>query len=175
MAKGIDWIKIRTEYETTNISQRKLSEKHDVSYNTLKDKANREKWAKSKEETHIKIASKTHQKAIEKISDDKSDRNIRHLNVWDKILNKIDDLASKDKWTIYTINGIVEIDVEPKDLTNLAAAMDKVQKGQRLAEGLDKNLHNDNLQENNDKIMRLADLLNKPVKDRLISDFEEEE
>jgi hypothetical protein len=67
-----DWIKIRTEYETTNISYRKLADKYNVSFKTLSPRAKREGWAKGKKETQDKIREKTGQKAIEKISDDNS-------------------------------------------------------------------------------------------------------
>lgn len=64
-----NWIKIRTEYETSSISYRKLSEKYSVSFNTLKDRAIRELWSKGKEENHNKITTKSQQKIIEKFSD----------------------------------------------------------------------------------------------------------
>lgn len=67
--KKPNWIKIRTEYETSDISYRKLADKHSVSFNTLKDRAIRELWKKRKEESHNEIATKTQQKAREKISD----------------------------------------------------------------------------------------------------------
>lgn len=66
--KKPNWIKIRTEYETTNTSYQKLSEKYGVSINTLRPRAVREGWTKSKRETSIKIAHRTHQKVSEKIS-----------------------------------------------------------------------------------------------------------
>jgi len=136
-----NWIKIRTEYETTNISQRKLSEKHKVSYNTLKDRANREQWAKSKEATHIKIANQTHQKAVVRCVD----RNTRHLDVWDKLLGKIDILASQEKVVCgFTEDGKeVSMDISARMCVELATALDKIQKGQRLAEGLDKQTEGD--------------------------------
>jgi hypothetical protein len=68
-----NWNKIRNEYVSTNISQRKLSEKYKVSFNTLKDRAKRENWTKCKDETHHRITTKTLQKTAEKVAESDSD------------------------------------------------------------------------------------------------------
>lgn len=60
-----DWNKLRAEYIAGGISQRKLAEKYNVSFNTLKDKANKEKWAKQQEETYNKATTKAQQKTVE--------------------------------------------------------------------------------------------------------------
>lgn len=134
-----DWIAIRTEYETTNTSYRKISAKYGVSFNTLQDRAKREEWVKCKKKTRDKIIIKSRQKTVEKISTLEASRNVRHLQVWDKILSRVDSLADKDKLTVLTMTGkLVEVDVSHKALAELASAMDKIQKGHRLAEGLDK-------------------------------------
>lgn len=90
MAKA-DWIKIRNEYEATNISQRKLAEKHNVSYNTLKYRSKREEWAKSKTEIHRKITAKSQQKTVVKIVD----RNAKILSIADKLANKIENAVEQ--------------------------------------------------------------------------------
>ena len=65
-----DWLKIKTEYINTTISQRKLADKYGVSFNTLKDKANREKWAGQRTKSRNKITAKAQQK-IEDIQSEK--------------------------------------------------------------------------------------------------------
>ncbi len=89
MAKEIDWIAVKNEYINTNISQRKLAETYNVSYNTLKDKAHKEKWAEDKKKQHIKITSKTHQKTAEKIVNAEVDRVANLLNLTDKAQEQI--------------------------------------------------------------------------------------
>lgn len=66
MAK-INWIKIKNEYVNTNISQRKLAEKHKISFNTLKAKARKECWGEVKKEQYHKTTTKLQQKTAEKI------------------------------------------------------------------------------------------------------------
>lgn len=47
--KGMSkWDDIKTEYITTDIGTRPLAEKHNVSYSTLRKRAEREKWAQKR-------------------------------------------------------------------------------------------------------------------------------
>lgn len=68
-----DWLKIKNEYATTNISYRKLAAKHNVSFNTLQDRAKREDWQSLRTEQHDNITTKTRQKTAERISDQQAD------------------------------------------------------------------------------------------------------
>lgn len=86
---NVDWIKIKNEYINTNISQRKLAEKYEVSYNTLKDRANKEHWADVKKEQHIKITSDTQQKTAEIIVDAEVDRLTELLKLTDEAQEQI--------------------------------------------------------------------------------------
>lgn len=140
----VNWIKIKLEYETTNISQRKIADKYGVSYNTLKDKSKRESWVKSKKDIHRKITAKTQQKTVEKISDEDSDRNFKHLKSWDKLLAEVDSRVNEN------------CDIE--SIVKLTAAMEKIQKGHRLAEGVDKpaELNNTNQLDDLIKVMSMG-------------------
>lgn len=63
---AVDWNAIRAEYIGGNISQRKLSEKHGISFNTLKDRANAEGWATERQNVHKKTAQLTQQRMLKK-------------------------------------------------------------------------------------------------------------
>ncbi len=82
----IDWSTIKSEYISSNISQRSIAEKYGVSYNTLKSRAVRESWAKEKEKVYRKITAKTSKK-IQKAEFDRIDAIIE---MWDKLLKKIE-------------------------------------------------------------------------------------
>ena len=128
-----NWIKIRNEYETTNISYRKLAEKYNVSFKTLSPRAKREAWTKTKEEIQDKIRTKTGQKSIEKISN----RNARHIAMMDKVLDKVDKVLD-DQLTKELFFGEL-IDKGVINHNKLAKMMDiieKVQKGHRVAEDI---------------------------------------
>lgn len=140
MANAVNWIAIRTEYETSNISYRKIADKYGVSFNTLKDRAKREGWAKSKEKTQHKIATKTLQKTVVKIAEKESDRNARHIALLDLILDKTEQVV-KDELNIHLDmfgnahdSPIIKVD----RLEAAARIIEKAQKGHRLALGLDK-------------------------------------
>jgi hypothetical protein len=142
----VDWIKIRTEYETSNLSQRKVAEKHGVSFNTLKDRAKREGWAKSKAETHQKITTKTLQKTVVKIAEREADRNARHISLLDKVLDKAEQVIDNE------LNTHLDMFGEPHKspilivdrLEAISRILEKAQKGHRLALGLDKEDKNKN-------------------------------
>lgn len=56
--KEPNWAKIETEYVTTDISQRKLAEKHGISYNTIKKKSAVGGWVEKKNEHHRNVTAK---------------------------------------------------------------------------------------------------------------------
>lgn len=87
---SVDWIKIKNEYITTNISQRKLAEKYKVSASTLMQKANRENWAKENKQTVSKIEARMKQKAIEKIADKEVNRIARIGTLADRLSDKLE-------------------------------------------------------------------------------------
>ena len=64
----VDWEQIKIEYITSAISQRKLAEKHNLSYNTLRRMAEKYKWAEGRRKYSAKVAAKTIEKTAEKRS-----------------------------------------------------------------------------------------------------------
>jgi uncharacterized protein YjcR len=65
---AVDWLAIRNDYINGGGSYRKLAEKYGVSFNTLKEKAVEEGWAKLKEDQHHKITTRTQQKTQDKLT-----------------------------------------------------------------------------------------------------------
>lgn len=62
----VNWIKLRLEYETTQISLRKLADKYEISFNTIKARAgkSREAWTKGRKAISEKVATKVYKKAV---------------------------------------------------------------------------------------------------------------
>lgn len=87
----VNWIKIKNEYINTDISQRKLAEKHEISFNTLKDKANKEHWSSEKKKQHNKITTKTQQKTAEIIIEAEVDRVANIIRICDKLSQKVEE------------------------------------------------------------------------------------
>lgn len=85
-----NWIAIRNDYINGNISYRKLAEKHNVSYQTLRDRAVKEKWFDSRKRQREKIQTKTEQKTVEKLANAEAKRLERINAAADKLLEKIE-------------------------------------------------------------------------------------
>lgn len=83
-----DWIAIRNEYASTDISTRELAEKYGISYNTVKDRASREKWAEMRDDQHRKITAKTQQETAKVVAKDEAGRVARLLRIADRLMDK---------------------------------------------------------------------------------------
>lgn len=88
-----DWLTIKTEYVTGEISQRKLAEKYGVSYSSLRGHAEREQWAQLREEHQRKTGEMTAQKTAEKVSDAESEiaaiKARARLKIWAEIERRV--------------------------------------------------------------------------------------
>lgn len=86
----MDWNGIKTEYITTDIGYRELSDKFGVSFNTLQKKAKREDWPglrrQIKEKTTTEVATAVVTAAVTA----NVDRALRIQTVAEKLLDKIE-------------------------------------------------------------------------------------
>lgn len=108
--KKPNWIKIRTEYETTDTSYRELVKKHGVPRTTLEARAKREAWSEAKNITSANIEAKTRQKTIEKVSDIDSETIAlaliaKKLSV-EKAIGLVNDSEILRMDDLYTLNRI---------------------------------------------------------------------
>lgn len=85
----MNWTKIRNEYINGHISYRKLAEKHDIPFSTLRDAALKGKWFEKRKEHRHKIDIKTEQKTVEKMSDRDSDIAVSIQSAAEKLLEKL--------------------------------------------------------------------------------------
>lgn len=56
--KKVNWNKVKTEYITTDISQRKLADKHGIPYPTLRKRCRTEAWYEQKKAYCSKVVTK---------------------------------------------------------------------------------------------------------------------
>lgn len=170
----IDWIAIRNEYETTNISLAKLTKKYKkIKMNTIERRSAREGWKKSKKETQLKITENLREKTIESISENKSKVCVKHYDISDKFLKIIDD-SFKNKNEFNTFADKVKVDrdeeeykefvlesINDKKLLNIVNSFEKIQKAQRQTLGIvdsDKLTRDDKLKvkEDEDVIVKIG-------------------
>lgn len=93
---AVDWLAIKAEYISTNISTRKLAEKHGVSASSMMKKASAEKWMDERKKQGSKIEAKLKQKTASKIASTEADRILTLLSISDKLARRIDQAASED-------------------------------------------------------------------------------
>ena len=111
----VDWLKIKTEYITTDISYRKLAEKYGVNYSVLGARGRAEKWV----EQRTQFQDMTHTKTEEKIAEKKARKAAKVEDLADKLLLKleqaIDELDLKvTTQKVKTEEGNTETTVEFK-------------------------------------------------------------
>jgi len=138
---SINWDKIKNEYITTTISTRKLAGKYNVPYSTLRDRSTRERWSEQREVFRSKVVAKAAQKTekiAEKVADEIASRNQAHIEVWDLLGKRAKNLLESNGYTAMTKEGPEHVDLDPDGLERLSRAIDKVQRGHRLALGMDK-------------------------------------
>ena len=85
----VDWITIKAEYIAGGTSYRKLVEKYGVSRTTLQRKAKEENWIGLRSQAEAKTATKI----VESISDKDAKKAVNIIDVADKLLSKIEELA----------------------------------------------------------------------------------
>lgn len=85
----MDWKRIKAEYIAGGTSYRKLAKKYKVSFSTLRKVAAKEQWT----DLRNKAGAKTDTKIIESISDKDAKKAVNIIDVADKLLSKIEELA----------------------------------------------------------------------------------
>lgn len=98
-----DWLKIKSEYVSGNVSYRELSEKYGVSQSVIRKRAAAEKWTGTKTEQRNKIRTKVEQKVAERTAEMEADRIVRMLSLTDEFVNKI-ERAIQEVDRVYATN-----------------------------------------------------------------------
>lgn len=106
-----NWNKIRNEYINGNISYQKLAEKHKIPYQTLRDRAIKEKWFNKRKEQRKKISIKTDEKTAEKLAEAEANRLLNISNAADKLLEKI-ELATEQLDQFIVENKIKQREIQ---------------------------------------------------------------
>lgn len=87
---AVDWIAVKNEYINGNMGQRKLAEKYGISYNSLRARAEKEKWPELRKRQHRKISAKTAQKTAEQIAKQEANRVARIYAASDELMVRIE-------------------------------------------------------------------------------------
>lgn len=82
----VNWLEIKTEYITTDISYRKLAEKYGLRYATLQKRGQEEDWQTLRDQFRAKTVSKT----IDKMAEKKAKQAAKVGDLADKLLVKLE-------------------------------------------------------------------------------------
>lgn len=83
---AVDWLDIKTEYITTDISYRKLAEKHGMHYKVIADRGKAEGWVEQRSQHRDKTLTKT----LDKISTKQASKLARIDTLTDRLLDKVE-------------------------------------------------------------------------------------
>lgn len=130
----MDWKKIKAEYIAGGISYRKLAEKHNVPFHTLRKVAAKEKWHDLREQTSAKAATKI----VEIESDKQAERMKRLLTVSDKLLQAVEDAVEQfqagelllGKGALKSLSGAIK---DIKDIQAIKTELDIEEQKARIA------------------------------------------
>lgn len=93
-----DWLKIKTEYITTDTSYRKLAEKYGLHYNAIANRAKQEDWVEKRNQFRIKTVTKTVDKIVEK----KARQAAKVGDLADKLMVKLEQAIEELDQTVVT-------------------------------------------------------------------------
>lgn len=126
-----DWTAMKSEYATTQISYRKLAQKHGVSMRTLAERAKAEGWVAARE----RFRSETVTKSIDLVSSRMAERAARIQDAADSLLGKVDALL-KDSCIDHDTKAMRDISVilkDIKEIQNVRADIDLREQEARIA------------------------------------------
>lgn len=132
---GVNWRKVKAEYIAGGISQRKLAEKYDIVWGTLRKRANQEKWNEKRKAAEKKAEQKVEQKTAEIVAYNATLVEQAKKKLLLKINSMIDAFPDKKagriKKRIGTNTEFVEKEYSLKDLAAILSAIeDKIPAGQ---------------------------------------------
>ena len=107
----MNWQKIKAEYIAGGTSYRKLAEKYNVPFGTLRRVAEREGWTQKR----AQVAHKADTKMIESISDGVAEKAVDIIDVADRLLSKITDVIE----CVTTTQDIRHLTSALKDLKDI--------------------------------------------------------
>lgn len=118
-----DWQAIKTEYITTDISYRKLSQKYGVGYQAICHRSQEEGWIVKREQHKNKTISKT----LDRISNSQADKMARIDGLADQLLEKLEQAITEldlqlckhtEKAKIIEYNNELRPDKPTKEITH---------------------------------------------------------
>ena len=140
--KKKDWDAIKTEYVTTDISLRKLSEKYKLYYGDIAKRCKEEKWVDQRK----KVKSRAVSKAVSKACNKKANELYKVLDstyaIRDRIFQAMDDPYQFNRYIVQHSTGKGEYDTEERVYDKLdTKAIKEMTQALRAVESLIRSLN----------------------------------
>ena len=134
----MDWKRIKAEYIAGGTSYRKLAEKYNVSFSTLRKVAAKEQWT----ELRNKARTKTDTEIIDSVSTKNAKKAVDIIDVADKLLEKIEQVAEmvSDPDSIKKLTSAIK---DIREIKGVKTAKDLEEQDARIAK-LRKDAERDN-------------------------------
>lgn len=136
--KKHNWEKIRNDYVLNGLSQPELCKKYGVSSSQIGKIAKRENWLEKRKNKNREIAEKVEKKTIQNEVDRRVALNEEHIELFNKGLDLVKSLLDEYSEFQKKKKGNQDGSIPPVFIEKLFSCIEKGQKGQRLALGLDK-------------------------------------
>ena len=173
--KKPDWDAIKAEYIGGDISQSALAKKYKVSFPTLRDRAQREKWTDARDKARSDGVKKASQKAAQRTADAAAQNAVKlekaREKLIDHLLRQIDSMPknggthTRQSQTDKATGRQMTIDY---DLQTMINALEKLSNGSTADIERQKRF----MEENNAVMVTYADLFSRPARTRKIEELE---
>ena len=127
--RKIDWDAIKTEYVTTDISIRALSEKHKIDKNLVASHCKNDKWVKARKDYRTRVTTKAITKSCNKRAAELSELFDIALNVKDTLKKASKDPEQFNRYIVQYGTGNGKYDTEERiyDKVDMRAVKDLMQ------------------------------------------------
>lgn len=130
----MDWNKIKREYIQGDTSYRKLADKYNVPFGTLRKVAAKEKWRELRDKTRLKADTKI----VEAEAEKQAKRMTRLLSVTDTLLDAVEKAVNEfntadlllDKGVLKSLSGAIK---DIKEIQGIKSAIDIREQEARIA------------------------------------------